>query len=239
MPLIVSSLYWSFAVPLAVVAGMLPVGVCVIAAAQANLPPEKSRFWSRPLIALLFFFQPMVRGWARFKWRLNLRASSPPGRLTSETDGPLIVSPKALCYWSERYADRYEFLDTVLKRAEQSGISAKPGTGWDDCDAEVLAGGWSRLRLITVTEELEQGRRSFRCRLQAGWSLRAQIFFWLVVAIQTALIMCFASDFPELWILPVVLVLIAWFLEEERETAVVVTVAALDEAARAHALVKV
>jgi hypothetical protein len=93
--------------------------------------------------------------------------------------------------------------------------------------------------LITVTEELEQGRRSFRCRLQAGWSLRAKILFWLVVASQVALLTGFASDFPELWILPVLLVVLVWFLEEERKIALMVTAAALDDAARAHALVRV
>jgi hypothetical protein len=41
-------------------------------AAPGRLPASKRRFWSRPLAALLFFLQPVVRGRARFKCRLNL-----------------------------------------------------------------------------------------------------------------------------------------------------------------------
>src|ERR1051325_2300287 len=50
---------------------LLPIAVCVAAAWQADIPQNKRRFWSRPLVALLFFLQPIVRGWERYKGRLD------------------------------------------------------------------------------------------------------------------------------------------------------------------------
>src|SRR6185503_7181725 len=58
---------------LAVASLMASVGVCVVAGIQASLPKGKRRWWSRPLVALLFFLQPIVRGWERYRGRLRLR----------------------------------------------------------------------------------------------------------------------------------------------------------------------
>src|SRR5207237_9286720 len=75
-PLLLLSIYFPWLLSLAVASMALSLGVCGVAAAQAELPPGKSRFWSRPLVACLFFLQPLVRGWARYRSRLHFRPCS-------------------------------------------------------------------------------------------------------------------------------------------------------------------
>lgn len=61
LPLMLLSLWFAPLVWLAAASLLLSLGVCVVAGARADLPPDKRRWWSRPLVALLFFLQPIVR----------------------------------------------------------------------------------------------------------------------------------------------------------------------------------
>ena len=78
LPLLALAFQLDSFIPLAIVSFGISVGACALAAVQAKLPRQKRRFWSRPLVALLFFLQPIVRSWARFKWRLSLLATAKP-----------------------------------------------------------------------------------------------------------------------------------------------------------------
>jgi GT2 family glycosyltransferase len=60
-PLWILSAIWHQLLPLAVTSVLLPLGLCAAAGMQAVLPRERSRWWSRPLVALLFLLQPVVR----------------------------------------------------------------------------------------------------------------------------------------------------------------------------------
>ena len=130
LPLLLIAFYFDTFVPLALASLGVSAGACVLAAAQANLPRSKQRFWSRPLVALLFLLQPLVRGWARFKWRLN--------RLSGQADIPLEPLPggsgwelpETAVYWSGGRVDRYRFLNGILSKLEQLGWSYKADTGW-------------------------------------------------------------------------------------------------------------
>jgi len=237
VPLMLLSLYWDFVIPLATAAVVIPIGVCVVAAAKAQLPRHKKRLWSRPLIASLFFLQPIIRGWARFKWRLNLRSGQPAPLIAGKFD-PAFALPGKISYWSTGQVDRYGFLSLILGKLAQRGWPAKADSGWQCHDAEIVANGWSRLLLSTATEELEQGRRNFCCRLESAWSLRAKVLFWLACGIEAILVALFGAQFPLLWLLPVTLALLHWFLEEEKQSAAQATVAVLDEAATEQSLVK-
>ena len=236
LPLLLLSLYVDFLLPLAVAALAVPLGICAMAAAQAKLPSKKRRVWSRPLIALLFLLQPVVRGWARFKWRLNLRspaASAPP--VTFDSGLPV---PEKTTYWSSGGLDRYRFLRETLVKLNQSGYPARTDTGWRSYDTEVLGNGWSRLLLTTVTEELDQGRKNLLCRMESSWSLRAKVCFGLACALELAVLFFLAPQFPALWILPVSLVVLHWFFQEEKENLVHATSSVLDQSALRHKLVK-
>jgi len=235
LPLIILSFYLDFVLPLTIVASALPIAICVLAAVQADLPPGKRRL--RPLIALLFFLQPIVRGWARLKSRLNIR-SAMSRTIVGDAFDVSEPSTRSVCYWSDGRADRCLVLGSLLAQLEQSGCPAKPDTGWATYDAEIVGNGWSRLLLTTATEDLDQGRKSFRCRLQSTWSLRARILFWAVALTLSIVVLSFSADLPEVWMLPMLLVILHWYLEEERQALAHTTVRLLDQAAAAHALIK-
>jgi GT2 family glycosyltransferase len=61
LPLMLLSLWFAPLAWLAAASLLLSAGVCMLAGARADLPPNKRRWWSRPLVALLFFLQPIVR----------------------------------------------------------------------------------------------------------------------------------------------------------------------------------
>jgi glycosyltransferase involved in cell wall biosynthesis len=217
LPLFLLSVYLADLLAVAIASVVLSVGVCVVAAAQAKVPKHKRRLWSRPLIALLFFLQPIVRGWARFKWRLNIpagrRLPSLPDEASPLADGE---PPEVAVYWTKGGVDRLAFLTALLARLERDRWSVKLDSGWGEHDLEVVGNAWTRLRLVTVTEELEQGRKNFRCRLQTAWSLRARLLFWASLAVEVALVDAWARLTPWVWMLFVTVPLLCWFLEEER-----------------------
>ena len=55
LPLLALSVPFRWLLPLALASVAFSLGVCVVAGAQADLPRNKRRFWSRPMVALLFF----------------------------------------------------------------------------------------------------------------------------------------------------------------------------------------
>ena len=234
-PLLILSFPFPFLLPVAIASLALSLGVCVAAAAQADVPRKKRRVWSRPLIAVLFFLQPMVRGWARYRWRFN--AQSVPKRRASKAafHAPL---PEQLLYWSTRRFDRYAVLSRFLERVEDDGWQNKPDTGWGRCDLEIFGSRWSRLRLTTVSEELANGC-TLRCRLDSTWSLRATLAFWLLGALELVVIGLFAVFQPWLWMMLLSLPILSWFLEFEKRSTQVQITALLDEVAAEFGLTRV
>jgi len=73
LPLLVLSAVFHSLLPLGITSMIVSLTLCVAAGIQAELPKRKKQFWSRPLVALLFFLQPIFRGWARYQGRLSLR----------------------------------------------------------------------------------------------------------------------------------------------------------------------
>ena len=224
-PVVILSFPFSFFWPMAIASFALSLGICVAAAVQADLPRKKRRLWSRPLIALLFFLQPVVRGWARYRWRFNAQ-SAPKHRAVKA--GPGAPLSDQLLYWSTARCDRYKLLSRLLDRLDDEGWQNKPDTGWGKCDLEIFGSRWSRLRLTTVSEELENGF-TLRCRLENTWSLRATAGLWLLCALQLVVIGLFARFQPWLWMLLLSLPILSWFLEFEKRATQSQITALLDE----------
>src|SRR6185436_2117214 len=135
--------------------------------------------WSRPLVAALFFLQPVVRGLARYRGRLTLQPTPQSARqrlAAYQRHGPGELDE--VQYAGPDTLDRIGFLSAVQERLDQQGWTSKSDTGWSDHDIEVYGSRWSWLRLTNVTESYGVGGRVFRCRLQAGWSLPAKVLFW-------------------------------------------------------------
>ena len=228
LPLFALSVAFAPVLPVAIASLLLSLAVCVTAALQAELPRRQRRFWSRPLIALLFFLQPVVRGWARHRWRWTVQSfpRKRPAVASPESDVPAIVS-----YWYRGDVDRLHFLRRLIQTLDRDGWQNKTDTGWDKFDVEISGDRWSRLRLTTVGEELADNQKIVRCRLRASWSLRAILGFWLVAAIELIAIRLLAPVQPWIWMLLLTLPLASWFLDYEKWRMARQILAALDDVA--------
>jgi glycosyltransferase involved in cell wall biosynthesis len=208
LPLLIASSISSFALPLAALSIAVPVVTCCIAAAQAELPKAKRRFWSKPLIALLFFLQPIYRGWARYKSRW-VQGTKSPGSSLARGQNP----SDEVTYWAEKGADRHEFLGTVIAELSKRTLQYRCDNGWSKYDLELTANAWTRVRLITATEDLHAGARTVRCRLDIGWSLRAKILFALALGINLAAVLLLREKQPWIWMLPMSLSVYIWVVQ--------------------------
>jgi O-antigen biosynthesis protein len=197
----------------------LPLTVCGLAAAQADLPRGKQGIWSRPLVAIMFLLQPLVRGWARYRWRFTLRSLRPTTfhrPLPSERWRPF-RSRQVLSFWSHDGTDRYRLLDRILKRWDDEGWQARPDSGWGEYDAEIYGPRWSRLRLTTVAEESSGGRKLLRCRLATGASLRARLGLGAMVLGLILVLEAWATAWAWPWLLVALVPLWVWRVELEKQ----------------------
>lgn len=205
-------------IPTAVVATFLPIIVSAIAAAQANIPRNKTRVWSRPLVALLFFLQPIVRGWARYQGgfrtpttrirkRENLRSAL---RDSDQQDFSIAE------YWNERGVERTEFLSLIIERLDRYGWQHKVDMGWNLFDLQISGSPWSVLQLATVSEALGHGKQLLRCRLRPTWTWFAKAFFWLMLAAEVLVIGFLGHESSWPYLLLLTLPLFAWFLAKDQ-----------------------
>src|SRR6185369_12479937 len=121
LPLWVLSVVFFPLLPVAIVALLLPMVMCVAASVQAVLPKRKTMPWSRPLVALLFFLQPIVRGWARYRGRLAVRPLTLAAQESLDSVA-LRGSKQSLAeaqYWTPQRIDRLTFVASVLRRLEE------------------------------------------------------------------------------------------------------------------------
>jgi hypothetical protein len=184
--------------------------------------------------------QPVARGWARYRWGLNQRSQSQP---FSQSQAPAAAMADweeidQLRYWSEQGADRYLFLGQILAQLEEQRWQTKTDTGWTNHDIEIFGNRWSRLRVVTASEELDQGRKIFRCRLETNWSLRAKLTFCLVLGLELFVIGLFAAAQPWLWMLLLSLPLLGWYLEHEKRSLQFLIARLLDQVATQMHMVK-
>jgi len=241
LPLWVLSVTFHYLLPLAVTSLLISAGVCIAAAAQAALPKNKTRWWSRPLVALLFFLQPMVRGWARYQGQLNLRPVTTGAQQNLDSIA-LRQSKQQLEqveYWTDGSIDRFGWAGLILRRLDQRGWPNKSDIGWSDHDVEIYGSRWSTLQLTTVTTDFGPRKQSVRCRLRARWSLQAKVAFWSLCGFELLVLGFIGPSVRWLWLLLLTLPLFAWFLQREKRNLQSVLVVFLDELAKESKLNKV
>jgi GT2 family glycosyltransferase len=234
LPLWVLSGLSQYALPLAVTSTALSLAVCAMAGSQAALPAGKLRPWSRSLVALLYFLQPIVRGWARYQGRLLPRTAPLAARQTLDSVA-LRESRRDLGqadYWSPNALDRLLYVRQVLQRLEQQGWLFKPDIGWSDFDIEIYGSRWNQIQLATVAEDHEQGRHLLRCRLRVLWSLQSKVAFWALVAIEVLLVGLLSRRSPWFYSLLLVLPAFAWFVQRQGRALQSMLVVLLDELAK-------
>ncbi len=240
LPLLVLSVPFGYLLPLAIASFALSLAICVAAAWQARLPRNKIRFWSRPLVALLFFLQPIVRGWARYRGRIAL---GPTPRAAYENldyvhlknTGEKLETAE---YWSEKWVERIAFVQSVIQALERDGWLYKTDAGWSDFDVEIFASRWGHLYLTTVVEPHGYQKILLRCRMRTTWSLLAKLSFWGMAGLELLIIGVFRSNFPWLWLLLLTLPLFAWFIDSDRRNLQRIIVLLLDEIAGRYGAVK-
>ena len=226
LPAIIATVYFPVLLPLAVAAIAAPVALATVAAIQARIPEEKQRFWSRPLIALMFFIQPVVRGWTRMKFRLRTSAAT-----SKLPDYPLPANEvRNRAFWTQDGLDRCRFLSTLVARL-QKHCQARVDHGWGEHDLEVSATAWNRVRLVTVTEDLAQQRRMYRCRLDGSWTARTRLLFVLTAAAVAVGIDMLAEANPWWWMLLLALPFLYWFVEDDKLQLQQHTMKAIEELA--------
>jgi len=240
LPLWVLSAGFPQLLPLAITGLALSVGVCVAAATQAVLPKAKRRFWSRPLVALLFFLQPIVRGWARYQGRLSIR--SMPGVVEESIDSLALRSGRSslgeVQYWADKPFDRFKFVAEILERLGQQGWQNRMDAGWSDFDVEIFGNRWSRLQLTTVAEHHPHEKTLVRCRLRTAWSLLGRVVFWSAFGFESLIVGWFGKGQPWLWLILLTMPLLFWFLAHQQRTLQRLIAVFLDQMARQWNLFK-
>jgi GT2 family glycosyltransferase len=238
LPLAVLSATFHWAIPLALTSLAVSLGVCIAAGAQAELPRNKRRYWSRGMVALLFLLQPIVRGWARYEGRLGLSAAPHAARETLDSvalrEGH--DSLNEACYFGDM--GRIEFVTGILERLDKQGWPNKSDTGWSGYDVEVLGSPWAHLQLTTVAEEYPKGKKMIRCRLRPAWSLQARAAFWSALGFELLVIGFVGRRLPGLWLLMLSMPVFVWFLSREKRSLQSLMVVFLDGAAREWNLAK-
>lgn len=218
LPLIILSVIFRPLVPTAIGAMLLPLIVSGIAASQANIPREKLRFWSRPLVALLFFLQPLVRGWARYQGSIR----APTSRLARRENLRTALRDTdqqefgLLEYWNDRGLDRTEFLAMAIERLDQQGWQNKVDAGWNDYDVQVYGSTWSVVQLVTVAETLGHGKQLLRCRLRPRGTLFAKAAFWSMLGAELVVIGFLGRSTWWPFLLLLTMPLFAWFLAKDQ-----------------------
>ena len=71
LPLWILSEMSRYLMPVAIASLLLPAGICALAGAQAALPKNKIKWWSRPLVALLSLCSPSPVGSRVTRWALR------------------------------------------------------------------------------------------------------------------------------------------------------------------------
>ncbi|HNR71665.1 MAG TPA: glycosyltransferase [Verrucomicrobiota bacterium] len=241
LPLWVLSAIFHPLLPLALASLLLSLGVCLAAGARARIPAPRQRWWSRPLVSLLFGLQPIMRGWARYRGRL-MQPPAPAAARPTLDSAALRHSEQSLRevhYWAERRIDRLAWAAAIVRRLDQQGWPNKPDVGWSDYDVEVYDARWSKLQLVTVAEEYPRGKQLIRCRLRPRGAPRARIALGALG--MAALFLCglIGPKMPWIWLLLLALPLFGGFLRREQRKLQSLIMAFLDDLAREWNLVKI
>ncbi len=175
---------WFALWPLPVLAILASWAVAATAAARVELPPRQERFWSRPLVALLYLLQPVVRGWPRYAQRL-VGTSTPRGaraavrKIAAQYRG--LGSQVAVNYWTEEGVERFTFLERLLNLLDRDHWRVRPDSGWDEFDLTIYGDRFSKVIVNTVAENHGGPKRLVRGRLSVHWTLVARMTFTAVI----------------------------------------------------------
>jgi glycosyltransferase involved in cell wall biosynthesis len=231
---------WPALWPLPVLTALASVAVAIGAACRVQLAPRHQRIWSRPLIALLYLLQPVVRAWPRYGRRLRRQETPMKARATVRALAAQHRPAGSCCtvnYWNERGIERFTFLEKLIELLDRDRWQARPDSGWDEFDVTIYGDRFSKVVIKTVSENHGGNKRLLRGRLTAGWSLRAKIFFSTTLALVVVAVNLASRA---LWALPLLAVipLVAGYLHLRARRTLRLGLGLLDYAAQELGLIK-
>ena len=150
------------AVPLALIALMLPVGQAVRMTLKAERVGPKKGWWNRlrfvVITSLLHLTQPLSRLYGRFAQGLT------PWRKLG-LSGWVFPRPRTVSVWSEQWRDPSDWVRLLFAQLRASGARVflpGPEHRWD---LEARAGLFGGARVLTTVEEHGAGRQFIRFRI--------------------------------------------------------------------------
>jgi GT2 family glycosyltransferase len=151
----VAALLWPAAWLVVAIMLLLSVGVAVLQATQARLPPEHAGFRSRCLIAGLCYLQPLVRSWARYRTRLfSYRAPRPdPRHLEGRHERLPLHGRRTVAYWTGERYERTELLGLVVAYLNERGWGREIDSGWSDWDLLIYCHPWTVVEVRTAQQD--------------------------------------------------------------------------------------
>ena len=217
------------------------IGLCVAAAMQAELPRKQLKIWSRPLVAILYCMQPVVRGWARYRGRLRVNWVPLASFESLNSVGLKYKGQEfgGIDFWDEGKVDRSDLLACLLAELEKHGWQHRADGGWNNYDVEIFGTRWSRLQLTTVAEYHGGGRQMLRCRLRPAWTFLARVVFCILTALNLIVLGLFGSTLPWLNLVWMSLPGFVWWLHVEQRTLQRLVALFVEQAARPLKLLKV
>ena len=219
------------------------LAVCLAAGLQAPLPRNQTRLWSRPLVMLLHFLQPIARGWARYQGRLVVPRRPSQRAVQENLDSVALRTGghglREVHYWAQQRLDRLALMTELLRRLDGRGWPHRADMAWSEYDVEVYDGRWTKVQLGTVAEEHPQGKQLIRCRLRSRWSLRAKVVFWGLAGLELAALGLAARHHGWPWLVLLSLPLLAGFLRGQERALRSLLIVVLDELAKDWRLLKV
>ncbi len=183
---ILLALIWPALWPLPALTFLASLAVAVTAAARVNVPSWQRHRWSRPLVALLYLLQPIVRGWPRYAYRLQ-RPPTPSAARAAVTAFAAqyrgVGSIHTLNFWNEQGTERVAFLQKLVEILERDGWQASADSGWDEFDVTIYGDRFTEVVVHTVSENHGGPKRLLRARLSGHWTLLAKVWLWAAVAL--------------------------------------------------------
>lgn len=220
LPLVLLGTFSSPFMPLAFTSLILSLSVCILSAKQQKLENEK--FWSRPLVALLFLLQPICRSYARYKTRFL----EPHPSLKNVKQLPCIsnkvwlTQKYILSFWAEKKnsirLNRIEFLHKLQDSLSQKGNIVHTDTGWNEFDLLIHGEFCARLQLLTFIEPHKDQTAILKIKLFTFNSGPFKILFSLFLFFEILLIALFHNTYPFIWIILILIPILPLYAYKQR-----------------------
>ena len=145
---------------------LVPLILATVSATQVPEPRHKHSL-SRPLIALLHYRQPIVRGWARYSVRLKAKVLNAQSRgYRRKSQLPYDPNDRlTLRYWSNSH-DRFALLKKITDEVRAAGWRYRLDSGWNGWDMEIYGSRYVKLRITSATEKHSGSGRLVRLKIE-------------------------------------------------------------------------